>query len=60
MYIADAKQLAQLLREAALAHHTFEAMLGHRDENWPDWYAAHIVAELKSRDAETASHPVLK
>ena len=50
MYIRDENELAQLLRKAAQAHHSFEATLGHPDENWPDWYAKHIVAALQKQD----------
>jgi len=39
MYIQDENELAQLLREAAEAHHSFESKLGHPDQDWPEWYA---------------------
>ncbi len=32
-------------RRAEAAHGEYEAKLGKRDENWPDWYAAYMVAE---------------
>jgi catechol 2,3-dioxygenase-like lactoylglutathione lyase family enzyme len=37
--------LATALRRAAAAHGEHEKRIGQRDENWPDWYAAYIVAE---------------
>jgi predicted enzyme related to lactoylglutathione lyase len=37
--------LAQALRRASEAHGKHEARTGERDENWPDWYAAYMVAE---------------
>jgi len=36
--------LAQALRRAAEAHGEHEKIAG-ADPNWPDWYAAHMVAE---------------
>jgi catechol 2,3-dioxygenase-like lactoylglutathione lyase family enzyme len=42
---ASANDLASALRRAEAAHGEYEARLGHRDANWPDWYAAFIVAE---------------
>ena len=35
----------QDLQRAAAAHGEHEKRLGRRDENWPDWYAQHIVSE---------------
>jgi hypothetical protein len=43
MYIRDENELAQLLKQAAEAHHAFETALGHPDEAWPEWYAKHIA-----------------
>jgi predicted enzyme related to lactoylglutathione lyase len=37
--------LAQALRRASAAHGEHETRTGERDENWPDWYAAYMVAE---------------
>jgi len=43
---ASANDLASALRRAASAHGQHEARTGgQRDEDWPDWYAAYIVAE---------------
>jgi hypothetical protein len=37
--------LASALRRAAAAHGEHEARTGEADPNWPDWYAAYMVAE---------------
>jgi hypothetical protein len=42
------QRLAALLREAERAHGEYETSLGHRDEDWPDWYAAYIAERLGS------------
>jgi catechol 2,3-dioxygenase-like lactoylglutathione lyase family enzyme len=38
-------ELAGALRRAAAAHGEHERLTGQHDENWPDWYAEHIVRE---------------
>jgi hypothetical protein len=40
------QRLAVLLRDAERAHGEYETSLGHRDDDWPDWYAAYIAARL--------------
>ncbi len=42
---ASAEDLAGALRRAEAAHGEHEKRIGHRDDNWPDWYAAYMVAE---------------
>ncbi len=42
---ASANDLASALRRAEAAHGQHEKRIGHRDENWPDWYAAYMAAE---------------
>jgi catechol 2,3-dioxygenase-like lactoylglutathione lyase family enzyme len=42
---STANDLASAFRRAEQAHGVHEAALGHRDEDWPDWYAAYMVAE---------------
>jgi catechol 2,3-dioxygenase-like lactoylglutathione lyase family enzyme len=37
--------LANALRRAEAAHGEHEKRTGQRDANWPDWYAAYMVAE---------------
>ena len=41
----SAGDLASALRRAAAAHGEHEKRLGKADPDWPDWYAAFIVAE---------------
>ena len=41
----SANDLASALRRAASAHGKHEAQTGQADANWPDWYAAYMVAE---------------
>lgn len=38
--------LEQLLRDAEAAHSLYEVDLGHRDDNWPSWYARYIWDHL--------------
>lgn len=42
---ASVNDLASALRRAEAAHGVHEKQLGHRDEEWPDWYAAYMAAE---------------
>jgi catechol 2,3-dioxygenase-like lactoylglutathione lyase family enzyme len=42
---ASANDLATALRRAAAAHGEHEKRTGKPDPNWPDWYAAYLVAE---------------
>jgi hypothetical protein len=43
---SSSAELAAALRRASVAHGEHEARTGgQRDENWPDWYAAYMVAE---------------
>lgn len=43
---ASAADLASALRRAEIAHGEHEQRLGgQRDENWPEWYAAYLIAE---------------
>ena len=42
---ASAKDLATALRRAAAAHGQHEKRTGQPDPNWPEWYAAYMVAE---------------
>ncbi|MFD6065232.1 glyoxalase [Rhodococcus wratislaviensis] len=37
--------LTSALIRAAIAHGQHETRTGAEDPNWPDWYAAYIVAE---------------
>ena len=42
---ASASDLAAALRRAEAAHGEHEQRTGDHDANWPDWYAAYMVAE---------------
>ena len=42
---ASATDLAEAMRRAEAAHGEHEQRTGQRDENWPAWYAAYMVAE---------------
>ena len=42
---ASTSDLASAMRRAAVAHGEHEKRIGAADPNWPDWYAAYIVAE---------------
>ena len=42
---ASTPDLASALRRAAAAHGEHEKRTGGHDDNWPDWYAAYMVAE---------------
>ena len=41
----SANDLASALRRAEAAHGEHEKRTGQRDANWPDWYAAYMMAE---------------
>jgi len=38
-------RLTKLLREAEAAHARYETQTGKRDEDWPAWYARHILEQ---------------
>lgn len=42
---AGVADLASAMRRASIAHGEHEARTGQADANWPDWYAAYMVAE---------------
>jgi hypothetical protein len=47
---ASIADLASAFRRAATAHGEHEKRTGGRDENWPDWYAAYMVAEQSGKE----------
>jgi catechol 2,3-dioxygenase-like lactoylglutathione lyase family enzyme len=49
----SAAELAMALRRAAASHGEHEKRNGQRDENWPDWYAEHIVREQAGGEPPT-------
>jgi predicted enzyme related to lactoylglutathione lyase len=50
---SSATDLEGALRRAAAAHGEHEKRTGGRDENWPDWYAAYMVAEQAGTELPT-------
>jgi catechol 2,3-dioxygenase-like lactoylglutathione lyase family enzyme len=49
----SASDLANALRRAEAAHGEHEKRIGQHDANWPDWYAAFIVAEQAGEELPT-------
>ena len=47
---ASANDLARAFRRAEAAHGEHEKRTGQRDANWPDWYAAYMVAEQSGKE----------
>jgi catechol 2,3-dioxygenase-like lactoylglutathione lyase family enzyme len=47
---ASANDLASAFRRAETAHGEHEKRTGERDANWPDWYAAYMVAEQTGKE----------
>jgi catechol 2,3-dioxygenase-like lactoylglutathione lyase family enzyme len=47
---ASASDLASAFRRAEAAHGEHEKRTGQRDANWPDWYAAYMVAEQSGKE----------
>jgi hypothetical protein len=45
--LLSVETLAQLLREAEQAHGAYERQLGRRDDDWPTWYARHMLGPLQ-------------
>jgi catechol 2,3-dioxygenase-like lactoylglutathione lyase family enzyme len=45
--------LASAMRRAELAHGEHEKRIGEADDNWPDWYAAYMVAEQAGEELPT-------
>jgi len=45
------ERLADMLREAERAHGVYEQRVGHRDEDWPAWYARHIIDRLTENES---------
>jgi catechol 2,3-dioxygenase-like lactoylglutathione lyase family enzyme len=50
---SSAGDLASALKRAEAAHGEHEKRTGERDENWPEWYAAYMVAEATGGDLPT-------
>lgn len=41
--------LVNAMRRAAAAHGEHQKRIGHRDDDWLDWYAAYIIAEQSGK-----------
>jgi catechol 2,3-dioxygenase-like lactoylglutathione lyase family enzyme len=50
---ATVADLAGAMRRASAAHGEHEKRTGVADENWPDWYAAYMVAEQAGTELPT-------
>jgi catechol 2,3-dioxygenase-like lactoylglutathione lyase family enzyme len=50
---SSASDLASAFRRAEAAHGEHEKRTGVRDENWPEWYAAYMVAEQSGAELPT-------
>jgi catechol 2,3-dioxygenase-like lactoylglutathione lyase family enzyme len=50
---ASTADLANAMRRASVAHGEHEKRIGEADENWPDWYAAYMVAEQAGAELPT-------
>lgn len=51
-YDFDQEGLASSLRHAAEAHHVYEESLGHRDEDWVEWYAQEMIQERMGQERQ--------
>jgi predicted enzyme related to lactoylglutathione lyase len=47
---ASVADLASAMRRASVAHGEHEKRISAADPNWPDWYAAYMVAEQAGKD----------
>jgi catechol 2,3-dioxygenase-like lactoylglutathione lyase family enzyme len=47
---SSTSDLSKAMRRASVAHGEHEKRIGAADENWPDWYAAYMVAELSGAE----------
>jgi catechol 2,3-dioxygenase-like lactoylglutathione lyase family enzyme len=50
---ASISDLAGAMRRASAAHGEHEKRIGQADANWPDWYAAYMVAEQAGEELPT-------
>ena len=50
---ASTSDLANAMRRASAAHGEHEKRIGQRDDNWPDWYAAYMVAGQSGAELPT-------
>ncbi len=50
---ASTSDLASAMRRASIAHGEHEKRIGEADANWPEWYAAYMVAEQAGGELPT-------
>jgi catechol 2,3-dioxygenase-like lactoylglutathione lyase family enzyme len=50
---ASTADLIGALKRASTAHGEHEKRIGRRDDDWPDWYAAYMVAEQAGTELPT-------
>jgi catechol 2,3-dioxygenase-like lactoylglutathione lyase family enzyme len=50
---ASVADLSSAMQRAAVAHGEHEKRIGEADANWPDWYAAYMVAEQAGTELPT-------
>ena len=50
---ASTADLSSAMWRASVAHGEHEKRIGEADENWPDWYAAYMVAEQAGTELPT-------
>ncbi len=50
---ASVRDLADAMTRASKAHGEHEKRIGQADPNWPDWYAAYMVAEQAGHELPT-------
>ena len=50
---ASVSDLADAMRRASVAHGEHEKRIGAADPNWPDWYAAYMVAQQAGTELPT-------
>ncbi|HTU37093.1 MAG TPA: VOC family protein [Acidimicrobiales bacterium] len=50
---ASVRDLAEAMTRASMAHGEHEKRIGHADADWPDWYAAYMVAEQSGAELPT-------
>jgi catechol 2,3-dioxygenase-like lactoylglutathione lyase family enzyme len=50
---SSVSDLADAMRRASVAHGEHEKRIGAADANWPDWYAAYMVAERAGDELPT-------
>jgi catechol 2,3-dioxygenase-like lactoylglutathione lyase family enzyme len=50
---ASTADLSNAMRRASISHGEHEKRIGEADENWPDWYAAYMVAEQAGTELPT-------